>query len=183
MGSLGYLCNFTFDEHETVLRDTLCKSCRLHLDNRLRLKLNVTNPQREVFRGNDLNKSETMMVKDFHIINEVVIDRGPSPYSIQLELYFDGNYMTTLIGDGIIIATPTGSTAYNMSAGGSIVMSNTQCVCITPLAPHSLSFRPLIIPASTKVTVKKPQDNRNTAWVSLDGATRFALGEDEDLTI
>ena len=64
---------------------------------------------------------EMMLVKDFHIINEIVIDRGPSPYAIQLEIYFDGNYMTTLIGDGIIIATPTGSTAYNLSAGGSIV--------------------------------------------------------------
>ena len=62
-----------------------------------------------------------MMVQDFHIINEVVVDRGPSPYAIQLEIYIDGNHMTTLIGDGIIISTPTGSTAYNMSAGGSIV--------------------------------------------------------------
>lgn len=162
---------------------TLCRSCKLHLDNRLRLKLNVTNPDRQVFRGNELIKSEPLRVEDFHIINEVVIDRGPSPYAIQIELMFDGNYMTTLIGDGIIISTPTGSTAYNMSAGGSIVMSNTECICITPLAPHSLSFRPLIIPASTKITIKKTQDNRNTAWVSMDGATRFILGEDEELTI
>jgi len=57
--------------------------------------------------------------------------------------------MTTLVGDGIIIATPTGSTAYNLSAGGSIVQANCQCICVTPLAPHSLSFRPLIIPVST----------------------------------
>lgn len=91
--------------------------------------------------------------------------------------------MTTLVGDGIIISTPTGSTAYNMSAGGSIVMSSTQCMQITPLAPHSLSFRPLIIPASTKVSIKKPKDNRNIAWVSMDGATRFMLDEDELLTI
>ena len=91
--------------------------------------------------------------------------------------------MTTLIGDGIIIATPTGSTAYNMSAGGSIVMSNAECICITPLAPHSLSFRPLIIPAQTVITIKKPQDNRNTAWVSMDGATRFEVEENESITI
>ena len=121
-----------------------------------------------------------MLVKDFHIINEVVIDRGPSPYAIQLEMYFDGNYMTTLIGDGIIISTPTGSTAYNMSAGGSIVQANCKCICVTPLAPHSLSFRPLIIPISTKITLKKPEDNRNTAWVSLDGATRFGLEQEEE---
>lgn len=54
-------------------------------------------------------------------MNEVVVDRGPSPYAIQLEIYFDNKYITTLVGDGLIISTPTGSTAYNMSAGGSIV--------------------------------------------------------------
>lgn len=91
--------------------------------------------------------------------------------------------MTTLVGDGIIIATPTGSTAYNMSAGGSIVMANTQCICITPLAPHSLSFRPVIIPAQTTITIKKPKDNRNTAWVSLDGATRFEMDENESIKV
>ena len=91
--------------------------------------------------------------------------------------------MTTLIGDGIIISTPTGSTAYNLSAGGSIVQSNCKCICVTPLAPHSLSFRPLIIPVSTKIKLKKPADNRNTAWVSLDGATRFELDQDEELVV
>ena len=109
----------------------------------------MSNSIRDVYRGNDLSKSTQMDVNNFHCINEVVIDRGPSPYAIQLEIYFDSNLMTTLIGDGIIVATPTGSTAYNMSAGGSIVNANTQCICITPLAPHSLSFRPIIIPVST----------------------------------
>ena len=54
-------------------------------------------------------------------MNEIVIDRGPWPTSVQLEIYFDNNYMTTLVGDGLIISTPTGSTAYNLSAGGSII--------------------------------------------------------------
>jgi NAD+ kinase len=100
-----------------------------------------------------------------------------------LEIYFDGNYMTTLIGDGLIISTPNGSTAYNLSAGGSIVQSNCECMCLTPIAPHSLSFRPLIIPLGTVVTLKKPLDNRNSAWVSLDGATRFELGDNEEFEI
>ena len=91
--------------------------------------------------------------------------------------------MTTLIGDGLIVATPTGSTAYNMSACGSIVQANTQCLCLTPLAPHSLSFRPLIVPVSTKITIKKHKDNRSSAWVSLDGASRFELLEEDSLEI
>lgn len=91
--------------------------------------------------------------------------------------------MTTLIGDGLIISTPNGSTAYNLSAGGSIVQSNCQCMLLTAIAPHSLSFRPLIIPLGTVVTLKKPKDNRNSAWVNLDGATRFELGEYEEFEI
>lgn len=89
--------------------------------------------------------------------------------------------MTTMVGDGLIVATPSGSTAYNLSAGGSIVQSNTECICVTPLAPHSLSFRPVVLPASTKITLRKPEDNRNSAWVSLDGATRFELRDGEEL--
>lgn len=85
----------------------------------------------------------------------------------------NGKYLTTCVGDGLIIATPNGSTAYNMSAGGSIVQSNCHVFSITPLAPHSLSFRPLIVPMGTDVTIKKVPDNRNIAWVGLDGATRF----------
>ena len=91
--------------------------------------------------------------------------------------------MTTMVGDGLILSTPTGSTAYNLSAGGSIIQSNTACICVTPLAPHSLSFRPVIIPVSTVISLRKPCDNRSSAWVSLDGATRFELKDGEEITI
>ena len=179
------MCNFEFEEHPQILEQVFSdQECNLHLDNRLRLKCEVLGQdKREVYRGNNFTQSETMSIKDFHVINEIVIDRGPSPYSLQLEIYFDGVYMTTLIGDGLIISTPNGSTAYNLSAGGSIVQSNCQCICLTPLAPHSLSFRPLIIPINTTITLKKPDDNRNSAWVSLDGATRFELGDAENFEV
>ncbi len=124
-GSLGYLCNFEFDEHEQVLHKVLSSKGKLHLDNRIRLKASMSGDEAEqtkkVFRGSDFSVFDTVRIKDFHIMNEVVVDRGPSPYSIQLDIFFDGNFMTRLIGDGLIIATPTGSTAYNLSAGGSIV--------------------------------------------------------------
>lgn len=122
-------------------------------------------------------------IKDYHILNEVVIDRGPCPTSVQLEIFFDDTYITSLVGDGIIIGTPTGSTAYNMSAGGSIVQVHNDTVSVTPLAPHSLSFRPLIISSGTVIKVRKPKDNRNSAWVSLDGATRFELTDGEEVVI
>ena len=124
-----------------------------------------------------------VLVKNYHILNEVVIDRGPNPSSVQLDIYLDGNYLTNLVGDGLIIATPTGSTAYNMSAGGSIVQTGTDAICLTPLAPHSLSFRPVILPISTNIMIKKPEDGRSTAWVSLDGSFRFELEDGEELAI
>ena len=109
-----------------MLEKIFCDNCKLHLDNRLRLKASVPEkPNRLIYRGNTNISNETMEISDYHVMNEVVIDRGWSPYAIQVEIYFDGNFMTTLIGDGLIISTPTGSTAYNLSAGGSIVQANT----------------------------------------------------------
>lgn len=87
------------------------------------------------------------------------------------------------MGDGLIISTPTGSTAYNLAAGGSILQSNVPAISLTPLAPHSLSFRPLILPENIEIKLRKPIDGRTSAWVSLDGATRFELKDDESVTI
>ena len=100
-----------------------------------------------------------------------------------MDLYIDGEYLTNLLGDGLILSTPTGSTGYNMSASGSIVMTNADAFCLTPLAPHSLSFRPLILPSSAVIKVRKPKDGRSAAWVTLDGSYRFELEEGEELTV
>lgn len=83
----------------------------------------------------------------------------------------------------LIISTPTGSTAYNLAAGGSIIQSNVPAIALTPLAPHSLSFRPLILPENILMQFKKPDDGRASAWVSLDGATRFELKNEESIFI
>ena len=91
-------------------------------DDRLRLSVSVPiNPERDIYRGNDLVPSIKMNIDGYHILNEVVVDRGPLPNAIQLEIYLDDEFMTTLVGDGLIISTPTGSTAYNLAAGGSII--------------------------------------------------------------
>jgi NAD kinase len=94
----------------------------------MRLKISMghgENKERLVYRGDNLYKTEPLFLEKFHVLNEVVIDRGPSPYSTTLDLYIDDNKFTSIVGDGVIIATPTGSTAYNLSAGGSIVQANT----------------------------------------------------------
>ena len=96
-----------------------------------------------------------------------------------------GNFSNSIIYKffSIIVSTPTGSTAYNMAAGGSIVQTTVPCICLTPLAPHSLSFRPLILHDSAVITLQKKNDFRNAPWVSLDGATRFQMENGEAIQI
>ena len=86
-------------------------------------------------------------------MNEIVLERGPNSFLTNLDLFVDGIYLTTIQADGVIIATPTGSTAYNLSAGGSIVHTDVQAMLITPICPHSLSFRPIIVPDSSRISL------------------------------
>lgn len=193
-GSLGFMANFAFDEHPKVFHELFkMNSEGLHkpsdvigFEKRLRLKLNMgpgCKKVRHIYRGDQLQKYEEVEIKDLHILNEVCLDRGPSPYSVQLNIYLFDTLLTHTLGDGVIISTPTGSTAYNLSAGGSIVETTTQCIQLTPLAPHSLSFRPLVLPENTVVRAEKHKDNRSPAWVSLDGANRFLLGDGESIVV
>lgn len=118
-----------------------------------------------------------------HILNEIVVDRGPSPYSVDLAVYIDDNFITTLKGDGLIVSTATGSTAYNLSAGGSIMQTAAKSIALTPLAPCSLSFRPLILTPDAAVRIEKVANGRGAAWVSLDGANRLKLEEGESIVV
>jgi NAD+ kinase len=77
------LCNFTFDEYKQVLKSVLTTGKKLHLDTRMRLKASVLDkPMRNVFKGNDLYQSQLQEIYEYHVMNEVVVDRGPSPYAI-----------------------------------------------------------------------------------------------------
>lgn len=108
----------------------------------------------------------------FEVLNEVVVDRGPSPYLSVIELSCDSQYLTTAQADGIIIATPTGSTAYSLAAGGSIVYPSVPAILLTPICAHSLSFRPMLLPDSAELTCKIPLECRCNGWVSFDGRHR-----------
>lgn len=109
------------------------------------------------------------------VLNEVVIDRGPSPYLSNIDLFLDGKHITSVQGDGLIISTPTGSTAYSGSAGGSMVHPSVPCIMVTPICPHSLSFRPIVVPAGVELKISISPDSRNTSWVSFDGRNHQEL--------
>ncbi|KAJ2590159.1 hypothetical protein IWW49_002156 [Coemansia sp. RSA 1797] len=119
----------------------------------------------------------------FQVMNEVVVDRGPSPYLAQIELYGDGTHLTTVEADGLCLATPTGSTAYSLAAGGSLVHPEIPAILVTPICAHTLSFRPMLLPDSMVLRVVIPPDSRNTVWASFDGRHRIELRRGDHIQI
>jgi NADH kinase len=111
-----------------------------------------------------------------HAINELSIDRGVHPHLAIIDIYVNNHFLTEAVADGILISTPTGSTAYSLSAGGSIVHPLVNSLLITPISPRSLSFRPLVLPLNTKVVLKLSKRNRGRELpVSIDGKRRVGV--------
>lgn len=87
-------------------------------------------------------------------MNEVTLHRGRSPHLTTIDCFVDDEYLTECVADGLIVATPTGSTAYSLSAGGPIVHPSVQSLLITPICPRSLSFRTVLLPPSSNIALK-----------------------------
>eukprot|EP00177_Eucheuma_denticulatum_P004984 GFKZ01009072.1.p1 GENE.GFKZ01009072.1~~GFKZ01009072.1.p1 ORF type:complete len:734 (-),score=90.97 GFKZ01009072.1:245-2446(-) len=167
LGSLGFLTPFEFEDFQAEVSEVMKGNCNLSL--RMRLTCGIV-------RGNQVQE-------EFHVLNEVVIDRGSSPYLSNLDCYCDGKYITTVQADGIIMSTPTGSTAYSMSAGGSMVHPSVPAILFTPICPHSLSFRPIVFPDSAKLQIQISEDARSHAWASFDGKWRQQLRRGDSLLV
>lgn len=156
MGSLGFLTPFDVNDFSSCLTRVLdANKHALYCTLRTRKRCEV------YFDG--------VLQRVHHVLNECVIDRGAFPNTVMLEFYIDNDYVTTVEADGVIVATPSGSTAYSMSAGGSMVAPSVPCTLVTPLAPHSLSFRPLILPESSSILIHLPEHSRSHARASFDG--------------
>jgi len=119
----------------------------------------------------------------YAVLNEVVIDRGSSPYLASLECFCDDVHLTTVQADGIIFATPTGSTAYSMAAGGSVVHPAVPAIMVTPICPHVLSFRSMVFPDHVVLRCYVPSDARSTACVYFDGKHRTELSRGDSVQI
>ncbi|PWN25519.1 ATP-NAD kinase [Jaminaea rosea] len=125
----------------------------------------------------------TRPVETFEVLNDLVVDRGPSPYVSLLEVFGDEHHMTTAQADGLCISTPTGSTAYSLSAGGSLVHPEIPAILITPICPHTLSFRPMLLPDSMELRIAVPYNSRSTAWASFDGRGRVELRQGDHIKV
>jgi len=159
MGTLGFLTPFKTSMARTVLSRLLWPPW----ENEPVFATLRSRKQCEVHWGGKLQRVH-------RVLNECTIDRGASPHIVMLETFVDGQHMTTVHADSLIIATPSGSTAYSMSAGGPMVAPSVPCTLITPVAPHSLSFRPIVVPETAVIEVHLPESARSSsARASFDG--------------
>ncbi len=108
-------------------------------------------------------------IKKFNALNEVVISRGMNPKMIEMEIMVDGQLTDTYRADGIIVSTPTGSTAYSLSAGGSVIDPRSRLMEITPICSHTLKSRPLIVGEDRKITIKQLSENNEETYITPDG--------------
>ena len=124
---------------------------------------------------------EQQCVAELVALNDVVITRGALSRIIELSVSVGGEFVARFNADGLIISTPTGSTAYNLSAGGPIVHPSVAALVVTPIAPHTLSNRPVVIPAAAEVVVQpRVNDPTEEIVLTLDGQSGFRL-ESQDL--
>ncbi|XP_068647489.1 NAD kinase 2, chloroplastic isoform X2 [Aristolochia californica] len=174
LGSLGFLTSHTFDDFRQDLKAVIHGNNTadgVYITLRMRLRC-------EIFRN-----GKAIPGKVFDVLNEVVVDRGSNPYLSKIECYEHDRLITKVQGDGVIVATPTGSTAYSTAAGGSMVHPNVPCILFTPICPHSLSFRPVILPDSAQFELKIPEETRSNAWVSFDGKRRQQLSRGDSVKV
>jgi NAD+ kinase len=155
--------------------------------NRLKCKYEkcLTNNSNNSFNDEASSNSNHLTNKESQILslNEIVISRGPSSFVTLLDLYVNDYLITTVQGDGLIISTPTGSTAYAMAAGASMSHPALPAIIITPICPHSLSFRPIVVPANVVLKITLGSEARDTAWFSVDGRANKELKHGHNIII
>jgi NAD+ kinase len=117
------------------------------------------------------------------VLNELSVDRGSSSYLSTLDCFCDDVFLTNIAADGILVATPTGSTAYSMAAGGSVVHPAVPAILLTPICPHVLSFRPMVLPDHVTLRLELPSGARSEATVAFDGKHRHVLKRGEAVEI
>jgi NAD+ kinase len=166
LGKLGYLAEFTIDEIETE-GDFLFKG-ELPVTHRLMLRVRL-----ELSDGSSF---ETLSV------NDCVVLSGPPFRMVELTVEADGDQVSEIRGDGLIIATASGSTAHNLSAGGPILEPTAEAFILTPICPHSLAFRPLAMDSRRQVVVRATQANEGTT-VAFDGHVRRPFQTSDRLVI
>ena len=169
LGKLGFLAEFSVSEFKKMYDDII--SGKAPLEKRMILGCRV-------HQGSDRGREK------FHskAVNDVFITAGPPFRVIELSIAVDGQNVASCVSDGIIVSTPTGSTAYSLSAGGPILEGSMEAMVITPICPHCLSFRPIVIDAGSIVEIRCTRINEGTT-VSIDGQISTGLSLDDVVSV
>ncbi|KAI5917556.1 ATP-NAD kinase [Camillea tinctor] len=204
LGSLGFLTKFDFMDYQNILttafRDGVTVSLRLRFEGtvmrsqkRDRALLNGGVDGESAHRKRDLIEELIGEEKDdehthrpdgtYEILNEIVIDRGPNPTMSYTEIFGDDEHFTSVLADGVCVSTPTGSTAYNLAAGGSLCHPENPVMLVTSICAHTLSFRPIILPDTIVLRIGVPYDVRTSSWASFDGRERIEMYPGDYVTI
>ncbi|KAI1377210.1 ATP-NAD kinase [Hypoxylon crocopeplum] len=205
LGSLGFLTKFDFNDYQDILasafRDGVTVSLRLRFEGtvmRSQKKANQSTQneltdEQGIRRKRDLVEELIGEERDnehthrpdgtYEILNEIVVDRGPNPTMSYTEIFGDDEHFTSVLADGICVSTPTGSTAYNLAAGGSLCHPENPVMLVTSICAHTLSFRPIILPDTIVLRVGVPYDARTNSWASFDGRERIELFPGDYVTI
>lgn len=198
LGSLGFLTNFAFDQYKNELNRVMGET-GMKINLRMRFTATVYRsaaspafapsaassasvPTTASQYGGE-SQSTKIEGETHEVLNELVIDRGPSSYISSLDLYANDSLLTRISADGIILSTPTGSTAYSLSAGGSLVHPDIPAILLTPICPHTLSFRPMLLNDDMALKVAIPSTGRGGAFVSFDGKGRVELGRGDEVVV
>ena len=167
LGSLGFLTEITVDELYPVLEQ--CLTSQPGITHRMMLEVVV-------------NRGDTELAR-CDVLNDAVINKGAIARIIDLEARVNGHFLTTFKADGLIISTPTGSTGYSLSAGGPILQPMMRCIVITPICPHTLTNRPIVISdeSAVRIVVKSSFDEK--VYLTLDGQVGVELQEGDTIEV
>jgi len=159
LGRVGYMAELEVNELDR-LSDLV--NGNYELDERMMLKVEL------------LDKDGKQKTVSF-ALNDAVISNGSVARIVDLLLYEDGREISRYRADGLIVATPTGSTAYSMSAGGAIVDPRLSCVCVTPICPHSLVSKPFVLPDDAKIEIKNICQREKVLFLTIDGKSNYEV--------
>ena len=162
LGKLGFLAEFNVGELKKYFEHVV--TGKADIERRMMLNCRVLRSGRQIFSSK--------------AINDIFITAGPPFRVIELQIKVNDQLLASCVSDGLIISTPTGSTAYNLSSGGPILSGKMEAMVVTPICPHSLSFRPIVISADSQVEIVGLQVNKGTT-VSIDGQLSQELSAED----
>jgi len=166
IGKLGFLAEFSLDELKESFERVICDDTLVTR----RIALHVTVRHNGGVRDTSL------------AINDCVIHAGPPYRIIRLGVSINGEHLTTVGGDGLIVCTPSGSTAHNLSAGGPIVQPRVPAIVLTPLNPHSLTHKPLVVESDSTIEIHASEVNEGSTAI-IDGQVTFPLQPGDRITV